>query len=229
MFVGHFAVAMGLKRVAPVVSLGTLFLAAQFIDLLWPTLLLLGWERVEVTPGITAFTPLDFVSYPISHSLLAVVVWAVGFTGVYWLLRRSLTAAVVCGAAVLSHWILDLVVHRPDLPLLPGADLHVGLGLWNSIPGTLAVELGLYAVGVALYVRTTSASDRVGSIGLWTLVGFLLLVHLGNVLGPPPDSVTAIAWVGHAQWILVVWAYWVDAHRRAPMADGRTREAAQHG
>ena len=215
MFVGHFGVAFGLKKDALGVSLGTLFLAAQFVDLLWPLFLLLGWKRVAIAPGITRVTPLDFEHYPITHSLAAAVCWMVLFGSVYWMIRKSVRGAVVCGLAVLSHWILDFVSHRPDLPLYPGGGPKVGLGLWNSLPGTIVIELGLFAVGAWLYVRCTRPRDRVGSLGLWALVGFLLLIYAGNVFGPPPTDVTAIAWVGQAQWLLVVWAYWVDRHRSA--------------
>jgi hypothetical protein len=114
MFIGHFALGFGAKRWAPAVSLGTLFLAAQFVVLLWPTLLLLGIEHVRVVPGITAFTPLDFTHYPVSHSLLAGVGWGIALGGGYALLRRNRRAAVVIGLLVLSHWMLDFVTHRPD-------------------------------------------------------------------------------------------------------------------
>jgi len=214
MFLGHFGVGFGAKAAAPRASLGALFLAAQFIDLLWPTLLLLGLERVVISPGVTRVTPLDFTDYPISHSLVMVFLWGILFSGAYFLLRRYPRGAWVCGVAVVSHWFLDLVVHRPDLPLAPGATSYFGLGLWNSLPITLVVELAIFAVGVWLYCRTTSASDRIGSVGLWSLVAFLLLVYFGNLFGQPPPNVTALAWVGQAQWLLVVWAYWVDRHRR---------------
>ena len=219
MFVGHFAVGFGLKLTPPAVSLGFLFFAAQFIDLLWPTLLLLGLEHVEISPGITAVVPLDFVSYPISHSLLAVCGWAVLVGGGYGLWRRQWLSAAVCGGAVLSHWLLDLITHRPDLPLAPGGEIRVGLGLWSSLPATLVVELGLFAIGVTLYARATRALGRKGSLGLWGLVGFLLLVHMGNLFGPPPPSVQAIAISGHAQWLLVLWAWWLDRHRVARSTD----------
>ena len=214
MFLGHFGVAMGLKKRAPRVSLGTLFLAAQFMDLLWPTLLLLGLESVAIAPGITKVTPLDFEHYPISHSLLTTVGWMTLFAAVHWLLRKSVRGAIACGLAVLSHWILDLVTHRPDLPLYPGGQTKVGLELWNSLPGTIAVELGIFAVGLWLYLRCTHANDRVGSYGLWALVGFLLVVYATNLFGPPPPDVGAIGWVGQAQWLLVAWGYWIDRHRR---------------
>jgi hypothetical protein len=214
MFLGHVGVGFGAKVAAPRVSLGALFLAAQFIDLLWPTLLLLGLEHVVISPGVTRVTPLDFTDYPISHSLVMVFLWGILFSGAYYLLRRYPRGAWVCGLAVVSHWFLDLVVHRPDLPLAPGGSSYFGLGLWSSLPVTLVVELAIFAIGVGLYCRTTSASDRIGTVGLWSLVAFLLLVYLGNLFGQPPPNVTALAWVGHAQWLLVVWAYWVDRHRR---------------
>jgi len=212
MFIGHFAVGFGAKRFAPGVSLGTLFLAAQFIDLLWPTLLLLGVERVQIAPGITAFTPLDFEHYPWSHSLLMVAVWGGLFGVVYYALRRDARASIVLAIAVLSHWLLDFFTHRPDLPLWPGAT-RVGLGLWNSVSGTLAIEVGLFVCGVLLYLHSTHARDAVGRWAIWGLVALLGLIYAGNLLGPPPPSVTAIAWVGHAQWLLVAWAYWMDRHR----------------
>ena len=218
MFLGHFGVGFGAKAAAPKTSLGTLFLAAQFIDLLLPTLVLVGLESVAIAPGITQVTPLDFTHYPISHSLLAVLIWGVGFGAVYYLLRRYPRGAWVCGLAVVSHWLLDLVVHRPDLQLAPGLPVLVGLGLWNSLPITLIVELGIFVIGVGLYVRTTAAIDRVGSIALWSLVGFLLLVYFGGVFGEPPPNAAAFAWVGQAQWLLVVWGYWIDRHRRTARA-----------
>jgi hypothetical protein len=214
MFVGHFGVALGLKHKAPAVSLGTLFLAAQFIDLLWPTLLLLGIEHVEIAPGSKG-PPLRFTHYPISHSLGLVVVWAVLFSAAFYLLRRTLAGAVTCGAAVVSHWVLDWIVHHPDLPLLPGHDARFGMGLWGSLPASLALELLIFGTGVWLYLRSTSLSDRIGSFGFWSLIAFLLLIHVANVFGAPPPSVAAVAWVGQAQWLLVLWAYWVDAHRQA--------------
>jgi membrane-bound metal-dependent hydrolase YbcI (DUF457 family) len=215
MFVGHFGVGFGAKAIAPNASLGSLFLAAQFIDLLWPTLLLIGVETVRIEPGITRVTPLDFVHYPISHSLLAVVCWAALFALVYLFVRRYPRGAVVLGLAVVSHWFLDLVVHRPDLPLYPGSTQLFGLGLWSSVGATLAVELPIFALGLWLYVRATTALDAVGRWALWGLVVFLVAIYLANLFGEPPPNVTVLAWVGQAQWLLVVWGYWVDKHRRS--------------
>jgi len=215
MFIGHFAVGMGAKALAPRVSLGTLFLAAQFVDLLWPTLLLLGIERVRIDPGATRVTPLDFAYYPVTHSLAMAILWALGFALVYQALRRYPRGALVVGAAVVSHWLLDAVAHRPDLPLYPGGGPLIGLGLWSSLAGTLVVELSLFAAGIGLYLRATRSRDATGTWAFWALVAFLGAIYAANIFGPPPPSVQAIAWAGHAQWLLVAWGYWVDRHRDA--------------
>ncbi len=214
MFIGHFGVGFGAKAAAPRISLGTLFLAAQFIDLLWPTFLLLGIERVRIVPGATRVTPLVFEHYPISHSLLGVLVWAAAVGGIYWLLRREKQGALLLAALVASHWLLDLVVHQPDLPIAPGSAVRLGWNAWSSLPLTLAIELPLFAAGVWLYLRSTAAMDAIGTWACWALIAFLLVVYASNLFGNPPPSASAIAWVGQAQWILVLWGYWVDRHRR---------------
>ncbi|MGA7613685.1 MAG: metal-dependent hydrolase [Thermoanaerobaculia bacterium] len=212
MFIGHFGVGFASKEAAPRTSLGTLFLAAQFLDLLWPTLLLLGVESVRIAPGDTAVTPLDFTSYPISHSLAAAIGWGVLFAIVYRLLRNYQPGAIVAGLAVLSHWVLDFLTHRPDLPIYPSGP-KVGLGLWNSVSGTVIVEGAIFAAGVALYLHRTRAKDRTGSIALWSLIVLLVAIYASNLVGPPPPSVKAIAILGEAQWLIVAWGYWIDAHR----------------
>ena len=218
MFIGHFGIAFAARRIAPQVSLGTAFLAAQFLDLLWPTLLLAGRESVRILPGATAVTPLVFEHYPISHSLLAVLLWAGVLGGLYRLTRGGARAALVVAGLVVSHWLLDAIVHAPDLPLAPGGDARIGLGLWNSVAGSQLLELALFAAGAWLYASATVARDRTGRWALVALVAFLLLIQAGNVAGPPPPDTSAIAWVGQAQWLLVAWGYWVDAHRQPAAA-----------
>jgi len=213
MFIGHFGVGFGAKPFAPRVSLGTLFLAAQFIDLLWPTLLLLGVEWVRIAPGATAVTPLIFEHYPVSHSLLAVVGWAVLIAGLYLYLRQDRRGAVVVGALVVSHWILDAIVHQPDLPVFPNGGLLVGFGAWSSLPLTLLIETTLFLVGAWLYVRRTVPIDAIGKWGLWSLIAFLFVIYAGNLFGGPPPSEEAIAWTGQMQWLLVLWGYWIEKHR----------------
>lgn len=218
MFIAHFGVGFGAKSVAPAVSLGTLFLAAQFIDLLWPALLLLGVEQVRIVPGATVVTPLVFEHYPVSHSLLAVFGWGGLLAVFYFLLSRKRSAALVLGALVISHWLLDALVHRPDLPLFPGSAVMAGLNAWSSLPITLALEVSLFAFGIWLYSRATAPRDAIGRWGLAGLVVFLLGIYAGNLFGAPPPSSEAIAWVGQAQWLLVLWGYWLDKHRRVAQA-----------
>ena len=215
MFAGHFGVGFAAKRFAPSGGLGVLCLAAQFIDLLWPTFLLLGWERVAIAPGVTAVTPLDFQHYPYSHSLLAAVGWGALLGCAYFALTRERRGALVVAALVVSHWLLDALVHRPDLPLTPFGEGRVGLGLWNSLPATLLVEMPIFIGGCWLYARATRARDAVGRWAFVGLVAFLLLIQAANLAGDPPPSVDAIAWAGQAQWLIVLWAFWVDRHREA--------------
>ncbi|TSA20714.1 hypothetical protein D4R75_07210 [bacterium] len=215
MFIGHFAVSFGAKKAAPSVSLGTLVLAAQFVDLLWPLFLLLGLENARIDPGNTAVTPLDFYNYPFTHSLAGALVWSCGLGLVYFALKRNVRNAVIVGLAVSSHWVLDFLTHRPDLPLWFSGGPYLGLGLWNSMIGTVIVEVGLYIAGIALYLRSTTAKDKIGSIGLWSLAGFLGLIYVGNLAGPPPPDISAIAIAGNSMWLFVAWAYWVDKHRIA--------------
>lgn len=212
MFIGHYAVALAAKRVAPRTSLGTLFAAAQLLDLAWPILVLAGVEEVRIAPGDTAFTPLAFVSYPISHSAAAVALWSVLFGAAYLARTGYRTGAWVTGGLVASHWLLDAVVHRPDLPLWP-AGPKVGLELWGSVPATLALEGAAFAAGTWLYVAMMRPRDRVGRWALATLLGFLCAAYAANVLGPPPPSATAVAASGLLLWLLVPWAAWADRHR----------------
>jgi len=219
MFIGHFAMGFGAKKFAPQVSLGVLFLACQLADLLWPSLVLLGIEIFSIEPGVTALTPLDFQYYPFSHSLLAMLAWAVLFALLYVVLRHAgKRAAIVIGLLVLSHWVLDVLTHRPDMPLTLGGATRIGLGLWNHPVLAIGVELSLFAAGVWLYAASTRALNRKGSIGLWALVVFLLLVYAANFLGPPPPSVNAVAWSAEAIWLLVAWGFWVDHNRVAKTA-----------
>jgi hypothetical protein len=214
-FVGHFALGFAAKRVAPSVSLWVAFVACQWLDLVWPVLVLAGVERVRVEPGVTAFTPLDFQSYPWSHSLLMALIWsALGF----FLARRvhfGKRAAAVVALLVLSHWLLDWVSHRPDMPLWMGGP-KLGLGLWQSVALTLVVELSLFAGGVWCYLRQTQPTDARGKWLPWSLVSFLLLVYLLNAFGPLPPADTppaAIAGPALSLWLLVAWAGWADRHR----------------
>lgn len=213
MFIGHYALGFATKKAAPAVSLGMLFLAVQWLDLLWPTLLLLGLEEVVIAPGYTAFTPLHFTHYPISHSLLTSLGWSLLLALLYFAFTRNKKGTAIVALAVISHWFLDWLVHVPDLPLTPAENSFAGLGLWNYPSATLLLEGSLYLIGFGMYWRNTKATDRTGRFGLWALAALLVVFYLGNVYGPPPPSVTAIAWAGQGMWLLVLFGWWVDKHR----------------
>jgi hypothetical protein len=207
MFLGHYAVALAAKRAAPATSLGTLFFASVFIDLLWPVLLLAGVERARIDPSIRGLGPLVFEHYPFSHSLLMVGIWALLLGAAYFAVARDRRGAVVVAALVVSHWLLDALAHRPDLLLAPGGATRIGLGLWNAPVASALVELGFFAGGVLLYARATRGQRR---WPLWVLCAFLLAIFAGDLVGPPPPSITAVAWVGLAQLLLVAAGWWVD-------------------
>jgi hypothetical protein len=136
----------------------------------------------------------------------------------YWLVARYLAGAVVIGCGVVSHWLLDAVVHRPDLPLYPGTSPLIGFGLWNSIAGTLVVEGILFAAGVWAYASMTRSRDRLGTYGLWSFVSLLVVLYIANVAGPPPPSVRAMLLVSLSGLLFPFWAAWFDKHREVQWA-----------
>jgi membrane-bound metal-dependent hydrolase YbcI (DUF457 family) len=211
MFIGHFAVGFAAKRWVPRVSLAVLFGAAAFADLLWPLLVAAGVEVVRITPGITVMTPFDFVSYPYSHSLLMLVIWGVLFGWIGSRAVRDRGVFVVLFALVVSHWVLDYVTHRPDMPLYPNGP-KVGLGLWNYPLLERTIEIGMYAVGIWIYVKATRARDAIGRWALFSLAALLLILFLLN--SAPPPSITAL-WIAAlvGAGLTLVWAYWADRHR----------------
>ena len=201
MLAGHLAAAFVAKSVEPKAPLGALVAAAFGLDLIWPLLLFAGVERVSIEPGATAFTPLAFEHYPWSHSLVLACAWGALAFAAARALRQSTRSATVIGAVVVSHWVLDFVVHAPDLPLWPDGPL-AGLGLWNSIPATVIVEGLLYAAAIALYVRTFRPRW-----GWYALVVFMGAIWIGGPFSPPPPGTAAVAWVTLALWILPFWAW----------------------
>jgi hypothetical protein len=217
MFLGHFGVALAAKKLAPKTSLGTLFLAAQFADLTWPIFLLLGWENVQIDPGNTRVTPLNFSSYPISHSLLAEIGFGIALGLIYYALRRknpgASRAAMVLAVCVPSHWVLDWIVHRPDLPLTPWSRTFHGLGLWSSVPITFALEFLVYGLGIALYLTQTKSKDAIGRYAFWSLILVLAGVWLGSIFGPPPSNPRILAFSALAMWLTIPWIAWADRHR----------------
>lgn len=215
MFLGHFAAGLAAKKLTPYTSLGTLLLSAQLLDLIWPSLLMYGVESVKIAPGITAVTPLDFVHYPWSHSLTMAAVWALLFSGLYTFIRRYPRGGIVLLVVVLSHWVFDVVTHRPDLPLLPFGGPVVGLGLWHWRWATVAVEALMFGLGLYVYAINTEPVDAIGSRAFVAFAVALVAIYASTLFGPPPPDVKTLAWVGQAQWLLVAWGYWLDRHRVA--------------
>ena len=215
MFIGHYAVALAAKRAAPRTSLGTLFFAVQLADMLWPVLLMLGWEQAHFVPGPNPFLTLWLDSIPISHSLLSLIAWGVLFAAVYRMRSGYAKGAIVVALAVVSHWVLDVVTHRPDMPLYPGGP-KLGLGLWNSVAGTVTIEVLMFAAGTWIYLRTTRARDAAGRYGLGALLMLLGLSYAGTLLSGSPPSMRAIEVGGiFFGWLFVGWAAWVDRHRES--------------
>jgi hypothetical protein len=228
MVLGHFGLGLAAKKYAPKISLGTLFIAVQWADLLWPVLLLLDVEKVNIRPDNPNF-PLQFVSYPVTHSLLMGVIWGLVFGVIYWWrtapkirlqassvgVGHNRSGAIILGLCVLSHWILDLIVHAPDLPLLPADSPKLGLGLWDHPLATAIVECAIFAVGLILYLKNTRAKNKTGKWSLWLLVVLLVVNQFAGQFSPLPPSAHAIGWAAQYQWLFVFLGYWVNRNRTA--------------
>jgi hypothetical protein len=219
MFVGHYGLAFAHKRMEPRLSLGTLFIAVQLVDIAWGATILLGWERVRIHPGWTAATPLQFLYYPITHSLVAAGLWAAVMAAAWYTwptkdTSRHGRAALILALAVASHWFLDAVVHIPDLPLAGDETTKVGLGLWNSVPLTFTVELALLGIGLALYLGGGSRKHAVRPIWAVGFATVLAVAYVATTLGPPPPSVSAVG-IGAIGMLLVIAAIgaWIDRAR----------------
>ncbi|MFL5614076.1 MAG: metal-dependent hydrolase [Gemmatimonadaceae bacterium] len=213
MLLGHYGVAFAAKRVAPRTSLGTLVLAAQLLDELWSIFVVAGIEHVRVVPGLMAANPLDFIYYPFTHSLVGALAWSVALGIIYLAMRRDLRTAALLGVLVLSHWILDVPMHRPDLLLWPGSSMSVGLGAWRSIPLTIVLELLVFLGGLLIYMRTTRARDGTGRWTLAAMVILLLLIFFSAFLSAPPPNERAVGLFALGIWLFVPWGYWIDRHR----------------
>jgi hypothetical protein len=215
MFIGHFGLSFAAKKVAPKVSLATLFVATQFVDILWPFMLLLNIEKVAIVPGYTKSNALDFIYFPYTHSLLAGIVWGLVVGLIYWLLKRDKRGALVVGFCVLSHWLLDLLVHTADLPLSPFGGGKFGLGLWNHVAVSLTLETILFLAGVYIYYVFTKAKTGAGKWGLWSFVVFLIIFNISNTFGPPPPAsmIALSATLVTLMIVIIGLAYWVDSKR----------------
>ena len=169
---------------------------------------------MKIVPSTTAFLRLDLHDYPLSHSLLTVIGWSVAIGGVHYAMKRYTRGALILGVAVFSHWLLDFITHRPDIPLYPGSTSYVGFGLWNSFARTMIVEGLLFLAAVVVYARTTTARDKTGRYAFWSLVVLLAFMYVGNAFGPPPPDEKSLAWTALGQWLFIPWMYWIDRHRQ---------------
>ena len=215
MFIGHFGTGLAAKKIDNRISLGTLFLASQLSDLIMPILQILGIERVRIDPGNTAFVPIDILYYPFSHSLFSVLILALLFGLIYFIIKRNKKGSILLGGLVIFHWVLDLITHRPDLPLAPWSNFKVGFGLWNSVILTLIVESFIFITGAFIYLKTTKAYNKKGTIGIWSLLIFLTVIYLLSAFGPPPPNADSMGYVGLMQWLFIAWGYWIDRNRSA--------------
>lgn len=215
MFIGHYALGLAAKRLAPATSLGTLFAAATLADLLWPLLVLLGWEQSHVQPGPNPLLTLWLDDIPWSHSLFTLVGWGALFGFLYQRRGGDRRAAIVIGVLVVSHWVLDFVTHRPDMPLYPGGP-RLGLGLWNYPIATVIIETLMLSAGVGSYLRTTRARDGIGRWGFWGLIVLLAGGYYSSLFTPSPTDIKALAIGGIIfAWVFVIFAWWIDRHREA--------------
>jgi len=216
MFVGHYAASLALKRFEKRVSLGVLFLAVQFVDIVFFPLVLLGIERLNIVENFTQSTHFELEYMPFTHSLVAFLIWAsLAYAFFRWVIVKSNSVAIVVALAVMSHWLLDVVVHTPDMPVWSDASLKLGLGLWNNAVATYLLEAALLAAGLWLYLRSTSATSKTGKYGMGVFVVVLLLVNIVNIFGPlQGDSKVVLAvTAGAACLLFAAVAFWLDPKR----------------
>ncbi len=207
MFIGHYALGLGSKKFSHAPSLAMMFIAVQMLDLLWPIFTLIGIESFTIEPGITILTPLNFISYPWSHSLLMSIVWGAVLGGIYFSITKRRQGSLLLAALVISHWILDLITHRPDLQLSPFSEMRVGFGLWNYPVLEPVIEFGMFFAGAIIYYR---AADVRRKVAYWLLIVFFTVFHIANLMSPPPPSTEMVSWSANMLWLFVFWAWWVE-------------------
>jgi membrane-bound metal-dependent hydrolase YbcI (DUF457 family) len=213
MFIGHFGLAMAGKKIDRKPSLAALFLAAQWLDLIWPLFLLLGWEHIKIDGGNNPLLDIRFTSYPYSHSLIFAILWSFLIASIYYFVKRDSSGSFLMGFLVFSHWLLDFFTHIPDLPITPWSDYKVGLGLWNHPLMTVILEGLIFIGGIMLYVKSTRARALPGYISFWSLMLLLVFFYVSSFYGAPPDSEKSMGYFGLTQWLIIAWAYWIDRTR----------------
>ena len=215
MFIGHYGPSFACKAAKPAIPLWVLFLAVQLVDIVWSVLVLFGIEKVRIVPGFTATNPLDLYYMPYTHSLPGATLWSVGAAIAYRIIvpAQKWSAAAIVGAAVFSHWILDLVVHRPDLALYDDS-YKVGFGLWNYPATAFILEIALLFGGIALYLRMTEPKDSIGRYGMLVLGVVAVAAQAYVFFGPPPVSDTSLAFTALALYFVFAGAvYWLEGKR----------------
>ena len=219
MFIGHYGIGFALKKFDSLLSLGWLFIAVQFVDIIWTILIFFGIERVEIVPGITEANPLDFVHYPFTHSLVAFVVWSVivgliVFLGKFKSSLSKMSLGLLLGFGVFSHFLLDLIVHRPDLPVMGDDSMMLGFGLWNYTAIAYILEMLIFIGGAYVYFRAKGNLTKSKKTGLVLFIVILLIINLANLYGPPPEDTRMIAVVGFVSFILfALFGFWVDKEK----------------
>jgi hypothetical protein len=216
MFVGHYAASLALKGYVKEASLGVLFLAVQFVDILFFPFVLLGIERIHIVENYTQSTHFELVYMPYTHSLLAFIVWSgLAYSVFRWVVVKDRAVALVIALAVFSHWVLDVLVHTPDLPLSSDESTKIGLGLWNNAIATYAVESMILLLSLWVYLRLTTAVTSIGKYGMGIFVGLLLLINAANIFGPPMvNSESGLAIFALSSYFLfAAVAFWLDRKR----------------
>ena len=216
MFVGHYAASLALKKFEKRASLGVLFLAVQLVDIVFFPLVLLGIERINIVENFTQSTHFELEFMPYTHSLAAFLVWSgLAYAFFRWVVVKSHSVAFVVALAVMSHWLLDVIVHTPDLPLWSDSSLKLGLGLWNNAIATFTLEAVLLLAALWLYLSSTTAMTRAGKYGMSIFVVFLILANVPNVFGPlQGDSKVVLAATALAAYLLfAAVAFWLDKKR----------------
>jgi len=219
MFIGHYGIGLALKKVEPRLSLGLLIFGAIMLDILFGLFLLSGIEHAKIVPGATVVSPFEFYDYPLSHSALGAFMWATAGFLTYWLwptgdrMQRKRPAFILT-IAIFSHFILDVISHTPDMTISGNNSPILGLSLWNSLAGTMIVELGILFIGIYLYRSATHSVSSSGKYGFALMILILMVLYIGNIFGPPPPDMKAVAVTMTAgQLALVALAFWVDRNR----------------
>lgn len=221
MFVGHYGVALALRPLQGSPPLPVLFAAVQVVDIAFFSFLIPGIEKMRIVPGITAMNAMDLYFMPYTHSLLGSAVFSVAFAAIVALLMPTglrWRGFAISALAVFSHWLLDLLVHRPDLGVIGDSGSKLGFGLWNYPLVAMPIEIAVVGAGLAVYLATTRAIGRMGTVSLAVLIAAMVALQSFNWFGPQPApdaSLTAFAVEGLAGYaVFIGLAWWMERTHR---------------